>query len=129
MKLLKVRGYLSFLGLGKMNKKYLDINSKFPFFLFSPYKGGENYKSDSERHNKLVKRFKDLNFNILALKDEDKTLFLYHKKEEGNLPYENVLSIAKEYEVNFLFVDILGIKLSKQESLNNILSVDYEEIK
>lgn len=122
--------YLSYLGRGhNMNKKYLDINSKFCFCLFSPYKGDENYKSDPEKHHNSVKQFMDLNFNILSLKDEDRTLFLYHKKDEKDLVFDNVLSIAKEYEVNFLFVGILGIKLSKQESLNNILSVDYEEIK
>ena len=112
-----------------MNKKYLDINSKFCFFLFSPYKGDENYKSDPKKHEQCLNKFKELGFSILILDDGDKTLFLYHKKQKKEWMWEEGIKNSKEYQVNIIFVDVLGLTLSKQESLYNILSVDYEEIK
>jgi hypothetical protein len=118
-----------FLGHGDMNKKYLDINSKFCFFLFSPYKGDENYKSDPKKHEQCLNKFKELGFSILILDDDDKTLFLYHKKQKKEWMWEEGIKNSKEYQVNIIFVDVLGLTLSKQESLNKILSVDCEEIK
>lgn len=117
-----------FLGCGNMNKKYLDINSKFCFFLFSPYKGDETHKSNPEKHDQCLNKFKELGFSILILNDDDKTLFLYHKKQKKDWVWEESIKNSKEQQVNIIFVDILGLTLSKQESLNKILSVDYKEI-
>lgn len=113
-----------------IKEKYKEINSEYCAVLFSPYLDEENYSNCPNKHKDAEEYFKELGFNIMCLKDDDKTFFIYHKKEDRDYVWEKTIEMSEKYKVAVFFMDVNGLEsYSEQDSLNNILSVDYEEIK